>query len=376
MRYVIFCFLFFFQCLGATTVCLNMIVKNESLVIEDCLNSVKEAIDYWVIVDTGSTDNTKEIIRRVMKGIPGELHEASWVNFEFNRNHALNLAKGKGDYLLLIDADEMLLFSEPFAKGKLTTDIYFVTVKDQASGSFDFKRVIFINNHLDWRWKGVLHEELVPPPCVRMHETIDTIVNVANTKKSGRSLDPRKYYNDAEVLEAALKTDPCNARYVYYLAQSYFNAGEYELSLKNYEKRAAMGGWDQETFLSLYLSGMIREHLKMPPETIIDAYCQAYQFRPSRAEPCYSLAVYFISHGNYLLSYLLLLSAISLPMSTDVVYVQHWIYEYGLLEAYAEVANKLGKIEEAKQAYELLLKRGKVPPAVQARAREALENFN
>ena len=66
-------------------ICLNMIVKNEEPVIERCLATVKPYIDYWVIVDTGSTDNTMEKIRNFMKDVPGELHECPWQNFEFNR---------------------------------------------------------------------------------------------------------------------------------------------------------------------------------------------------------------------------------------------------------------------------------------------------
>ena len=63
------------------TLCLNMIVKNESHVIKRCLDSVKPIIDYWVIFDTGSTDGTQRIIQEVLKDIPGQLHERPWVNF-------------------------------------------------------------------------------------------------------------------------------------------------------------------------------------------------------------------------------------------------------------------------------------------------------
>ena len=47
-----------------TTICLNMIVKNESHIIEQTLNNIIDniKIDYWVICDTGSTDNTPQII--------------------------------------------------------------------------------------------------------------------------------------------------------------------------------------------------------------------------------------------------------------------------------------------------------------------------
>ena len=89
-------------------ICLNMIVKNESQVIERCLRSVKPFVDSWAICDTGSTDGTQDIIRRVMGDLPGELIERPWVDFATNRNEALELAKKHGDYALIIDADEVL----------------------------------------------------------------------------------------------------------------------------------------------------------------------------------------------------------------------------------------------------------------------------
>ena len=85
-------------CMPTPTICLNMIIKDEAPVIRRCLESVKPFIDRWVIVDTGSTDNTRELVREIMAGLPGELHERPWKNFGHNRNEALSLAARSGDY--------------------------------------------------------------------------------------------------------------------------------------------------------------------------------------------------------------------------------------------------------------------------------------
>ena len=105
------------------TLCLCMIVKNEESVIERAIRSVRSIIDYWVICDTGSTDETPATILRLLAGIPGELHNKEWVNFGHNRTEAIRLAKDKADYILIMDADMIANVHAPF-KQKLVADYY------------------------------------------------------------------------------------------------------------------------------------------------------------------------------------------------------------------------------------------------------------
>ena len=90
--------------------CLNMIVRDESHVITECLDSVSSFIDYWIICDTGSEDDTARIIENYFqeKGIPGELHHHEWRDFGSNRTRALDLVRGKAEYAWVIDADDYL----------------------------------------------------------------------------------------------------------------------------------------------------------------------------------------------------------------------------------------------------------------------------
>ena len=85
-----------------------MIVGDDASVIARCLASVRPLIAYWIIADTGATDETPAIVRKMLDGIPGELHRRPWINFAHNRNEALDLARPHGDYTLIIDAAEKL----------------------------------------------------------------------------------------------------------------------------------------------------------------------------------------------------------------------------------------------------------------------------
>ncbi|MBI5345790.1 MAG: FkbM family methyltransferase [Chlamydiae bacterium] len=325
------------------TICLNMIVKDESKVIERCLASVKKIIDYWVIVDTGSNDGTQKIIKEFMKDIPGELHERAWVDFAHNRNEALALAKNKGDYLFFIDADEFLSFTADFTKPSLDKDYYFGVVR--AIDGTDYMRIMMINNHLDWEWKGVLHEELISSNA----KTNDMLAKMVNfTIGDGhRSEDPKKHYKDAEVLEKALEKEPNNTRYVFYLAQAYENAKEYLLAIKNYEKRSLMKGSEEEIFWSLYSIAKLQESMNLPQDTVINGYCKAFQYRPSRAEPLYQLGRYYDKIGNYCMAYLVLKNATIIPLSKDCLFVESWMYDFGIL---FELSNALYLLNDFIQA--------------------------
>lgn len=340
-----------------------MIVKNESAVIRRCLNSAKPLIDYWVIVDTGSTDGTQQIIADCMKGIPGELYDQSWVNFEVNRNQALDLCKGKGDYVLFIDADEEFILPTDFSLTKMDKDYYLFTVHEEGENPVDYTRSLLIRNELPWRWKGVLHE-LVQCPSARTFELIKKCYVVSRSAEGARSQDPDKYLKDAAILEEALKENPNNSRYTFYLAQSYLNARNFAKSLKNYQKRAKMGGDEEEVFISLYITGHLQEKLELSPDTFIDSYYQAYQFRPTRAEPLYRIAEYYKQHGKILFSYLIAKHALTIPYPTDTLFVEPWIYEWGLLVTAGESAAMLQHSKEACAILEQALTQSNLPSSI------------
>lgn len=307
------------------TVCLNMIVKNETKVIKRCLTSVKPLIDYWVIVDTGSTDGTQEMIKEFMKDIPGNLYETPWINFEHNRNDALVKAKGKADYILVIDADEVFSYDKDFKWPVLDKDFYHITTK---YGGSEYARAQLVNNHLPWRWVGVVHEALDCPQA-RTCETLEGIYNIVHTD-GARSEDPLKYQKDALMIEAALNKDPTNTRYMFYLAQSWKDAGEYAKALEWYQKRIDMGGWNEEVYWSMLQVAHMQKALEMPEKTFLTSYYQAFHFRNSRPEALYSIANYYRLNGNYAAGYLIAETGVSLPVSKDCLFVEKYIYDYAM----------------------------------------------
>jgi len=351
------------------TVCLNMIVKDETKVIKRCLASVKPIIDYWVICDTGSTDGTQQMIKDFMKDIPGELIEEPWQNFEYNRNHALTSAKGKGDYLLFIDADEELLYDEGFKLPALKEDFYFIT-SDYAGSRYE--RTQLINNHLNWRWEGVVHE-IVRCEDAKSCAIMPNVRNFIRAHEGNRSADPLKYEKDAAILEKAMLKEPNNSRYQFYLAQSYRDCAQYEKSIENYDKRIRMGGWDQEIFWSIYQIAKMQQILNKPSDTYMQNYYKAFAYRSTRAEPLYYIAQNLRNQKKFHEAYAITSLALRMPMPDDILFIENWIYEWGLLMEHSVSAFWIGNYSEALNASITLLQCNSLPEQVKGRAMENMK---
>jgi len=353
------------------SICLNMIVKNETRVIKRCLDSVRPFIHHWVIVDTGSTDGTQELIRRELADIPGELHERPWQNFGANRSEALRLAKGKADYVLIIDADEELEVPPGFSMPELRADQYMLLHRRKDWPDTAWELGTLVKSALPWRYQGVLHEVIL---CDAPHDMqLLTGPLVWGHFDSARNVDPAiKYGNDARILEEALISEPDNARYVFYLAQSYRDAGQPDAAITAYERRAKMGGWEEEVYYSLYQVGALAEGRGWEWSRVLDAYLRAYGSRPCRAEPLWACAVHYRCASEWPQAELFARAAAAIPRPKDLLFVDDGVYKWRALDELAIAAYWLNKRDEARQINERLLSEGHVPESERPRIQKNL----
>ena len=276
--------------------CLNMIVRNEAAVIERCIGSMLPHIQCWAIVDTGSEDATQALIRRLLGELPGELIERPWVDFSTNRNQALDLARGYGDYALVIDADDVLEVAAGRSFAGLDRPGYAIEIVDVTS---TYWRDALLRLDVDWAWRGVVHEH---PACSRMDEVPRLgglrIRRIGGGARSQAGLR-EKYLRDAELLRAGLAAEPGNTRYAFYLAQSLRDAGQFEDALVAYQRRAELAGWEDEVFFSKYCIALIKQRLGYAFDDVKAAYIAAWQLQPHRAEPVCYLAGYLLEQQRY-----------------------------------------------------------------------------
>ena len=332
-------------------ICLVMIVKDEANNIKDCLSKVAPYINYWVIVDTGSKDNTIEVIKNAMEefDIPGELHERPWVNFEVNRTESLELAKGKCDYRWIIDADDTFEVEQfgfnPFAYVDKTMDTYQITYR---LNSLQYHRAQIVRSDQPWVYKGVLHEYLhcdlpnlksaILPGCF-VKADISPLKRAASLQE--------KYANDAKILEKALVDEPNNTRYMFYLAQSYRDSDQYEKALDSYIVRANAGEWDEEVYYSWYMVAKIMEKMNRPAEEVIAAYSKAWEYRPQRLEAVFHVMRKLREQNRFVLAFTYGEMAIKTPGTKDILFVEPEIWQWRLIDEYSIAAYYIGHPEIA-----------------------------
>ncbi|MFE4422567.1 glycosyltransferase [Streptomyces sp. NPDC056817] len=356
-----------------STVCLNMIVKDEAPVIRRCLESVRPLIDTWVIVDTGSTDGTQDIIRDVYSDLPGELYERPWKGFDGSRTEAIGLARAAADYLLFMDADDVMEVPPDSRMPELTLDAYQVGI---SSGRYRYRRRALVSTRLPWRYVGVLHEYV---DCGSQYTLGNlegaTIVIVGGGGRSRGKSVREKYLGDVEILQQGLIAEPDNERYVFYLAQTWGNVGEFDKAIEAYDHRAGMGGWGEEVFCSRLFAAQFAEELGRPPAEVMGRYLGAHESRPKRAEALGELARWCRLNGQrWPLAYLFAREAARLPYaSDDHLFVESGWYDWRALDELAVSAYWVGEYQESEECCERLLAGGKLPSEQRERVIENLE---
>jgi len=370
------------------TITLCMIVKDENHPhLLECLDSMKNHIDYWVICDTGSTDGTQDIIKNYFKeaGIEGELHEIPWEGFGKCRTKSLALCDGKADYAWVIDADDMIVGDFQFPEDILL-DAYSLRIQ---RGDFVWWRNQIFKTGIGWEYVGVLHEYAHCPdkgPALKQGKINTPGYHIEARTLGGarnQNVDPvEKYSKDAEIFLSALtnKDDPAyepeNVRYVFYLAQSYFDSKQFDKAKEWYMKRAEMGGWEEEIFYSLFRNAICSSLIGEEWNTTMPLFLAAWNYRPIRAEPLYQIARIYRLSGYPRLGYMFAKMAKDIPYpEQDILFIGKEVWEWQLDDEISACAFYVGQFEEGYNATMRLLKDNLFPETERQRVMTNLEQY-
>ena len=285
---------------------LNMIVKNESKIITRLFDSVLPIIDSYCICDTGSTDNTIQIIRDYFdsKRIPGKIVEEPFVDFGYNRTFALEqCADMPADYILLMDADMVLQYGSEFDstsfKRSLTQNPAHYIM--QGTSEFNYKNVRIVKNRHGIKYWGVTHEYVEVPNGTTYGSFGPSFLFINDIGDGGSKAD--KFLRDVRLLSTALEKTPDNDRYTFYLANSYRDSGQKEKAIETYKKRTKLGGWVEEIWYSNLAIGRLYRDLG-ETEKAVYYWMEAFNAFPKRIENLYEIATHYRNAGKNELSYI------------------------------------------------------------------------
>ena len=367
------------------TVTLCMIVKNESHIIHECLESIYPFINRYDITDTGSTDGTQDIIREFFekRGIPGEVHQSDWKGFGKSRTESLvNAKNGGADYAWVIDADDKITGTFEYPED-VSADAYSLRI---GKPEFTWFRNQIFSLKRNWEYVGVLHEYANCEGCenlVQIRLEGKYFVEARTLGARNVDIDPKeKYSKDAELLLNALTNpedinyEPDNARYQFYLAQSYFDSQQFEKAEEAYQKRVEMKGWEEEVFYSLYRLAIIGLLLEKPFEQVMLRFLTAWEYRPIRAEPLYELSRLFRNAGHPRLGYLYAKMALGCTYpENDILFIATDVYDWKIADEIAAGAFYVHQWQEGYNACRYILDNDKAPESEVPRIQENMKHY-
>lgn len=282
---------------------LCIMVKNAGPLFEKVLTENLPFIDRWTILDTGSTDETLDIIKKVLVGKKkGTLYQEPFINFRDSRNRCLNLANKSCKYTIMLD-DTYALRGDvrsflTLIRGDQFADSYSLLILSDDSEYYS-NRVLKTKNEL--RYIYTIHEVVQKENNVTVVIPKDQawIHDYRADYMEKRTLDRKQY--DLQLLYDMYEAEPDNPRHLYYLAQTYNCINDYENAAIWFEKRATstLEGHVQEAVDSYFeLARIYNFKMNKPWALCEETYLKAYELDKTRPDPLYFIGIHHFMENN------------------------------------------------------------------------------
>ena len=341
-------------------ICLAMIVRDESQSLPRLVASLGDIVDEWCIIDTGSTDGTPELVQDLLGHLPGRLEHRPWKDFGHNRTELVRLCRTLPGvtHLLLADADMTFVAADDFRErlAEQTAPMLLVPVE---SGAHVHRMPYLVGNDVDWYYESPTHEYLTADVRVDI-APFDALVVIHHADGGARA---DKFERDRHLLEARIIERPDDLRSVFYLARTLQTLGRGDEAIAMYERRIAMGQWEQEIHVSLREIGQIHADAGRAAEAVW-AWQRAIEQRPSRPEAYYRLGRLLNASSLHIAARLWLERAMQLDPSDDELFVERWIEQWGLRFEHAVACWWTGDRPSADAVFAELAERPDVPDGV------------
>ncbi|WP_420833106.1 glycosyltransferase [Shimazuella soli] len=275
------------------TISLCMIVKNEEDVLERCLTSIQAIVDEIIIVDTGSTDRTKEIAEK----FGAKIYEFEWIDdFSAARNYAFSLATR--EYILWLDADDFLKENDQVSLLSLKKTLdpgidsvtmhYHLSFDEEGNVTHSLRRNRLVRRACNFRWIGFVHEYLEVGGHISHSD-------IAITHKKDKAYTDRnlQIYRNHQRCGAAF-----SVRDLYYFANELRDNAFYEEAVTYYEKFLfTKQGWVEDNIAACLKLADCYHHL-CEFDLEQQAILRTFHFDRPRAEACCRLGALFLEQNQ------------------------------------------------------------------------------
>ena len=286
----------------------TMIVKNAGNDFEKVLLENLPIIDRWTILDTGSTDNTIDIINRVLVGKKkGQLYREPFINFRDSRNRCLDLAGKECKFVIMLDdtyvtREDLRTFLE-IVRGDQYSSSFSLYV---SSHDMQYTSNRITKSHMNLRYKYKIHEIIQPENNNNVLIPINKsfIYDYSNDYMEKRTMDRKQY--DLDILFESYREDPNDSRSLYYLGQTYNLIEKYELAYEYFTKRIEHHdeGFIQEKIDACFEVARISNFkLNKPWEECEKLYMRAYEMDKSRPDSLYYIGIHYYYENNFETAY-------------------------------------------------------------------------
>lgn len=344
-----------------------MMLKNEEKRLQVSLNSVKDIISCMIIYDTGSIDNTINILKEFSEkhNIPLHLKQGEFIDYSTSRNVLLDYADtiDDVDFLLLLDCNDELRGSKELLKfansRRNTKDTAWLVCQEWFSGDYNkYYNIRFIRARCNWRYKGVIHEYLqkTDDSKIDISEKISPKVILFQDRTLDDDKSFKRFTRDRELLLKEHQKTPECTRTLFYLAQTCACLGKEVEAYTFYEKRSRLKGFNEEQFHSFLRMGNIaRNYILLnsnPENTNIDddnddndnndemrlfksftwenclqSYMKAFECLP-RVECLLPIIEHYIACEKWHQAFLFGMMACELPYPKEISFIDNNAYEY------------------------------------------------
>jgi hypothetical protein len=347
------------------TVGLALIARDEERTLPRLLASCDGAFDEVVLVDTGSTDATVarfEAWAGTQAGTRCRVERFAWIDdFAAARNAAQD-ALGT-DWVVWADCDDEIVGAGELRLLAVAAPeevaAYSVAYDYDGTGAHTLWRERLVRAGRG-RWAGRIHE---------VQDVEGTITSVGRERIRWRHHGdsgsdehlggtPRAV-RDLRILQAEVREDPYDRRAAFYLAQTLADLGRDEAAIAAYDRRAELGGWDEEVFYSRFRAAALRAEGDWPAG--LAGLIDAWESRPARLEPVHEIVWRLRVRNQHRTALAFLSPVLDSPAPEDQLFVHAWVYDWGLRFEHTIVGYWAGDVEGALESCDLLLGRDDLP---------------